>query len=132
MIELKEIVGHLPYGLKICFPKYNKYVRRMNALDLQGRNPELRATDIKTYKTYYGKPLLCPLSQLTEDKWKDIIYIEGRKQFTYTNEHLESVINDAIVRPDFMPLWLAEFCYENHFDIHGLIERGDAIEMEEE
>jgi hypothetical protein len=67
------------------------------------------------------KPYLFPISTLTEElktfiRWKlTIPFYE-----TFDEESLEDLLNNNIQ--------VVNFCYENHIDINGLIEKGLAID----
>ena len=119
-LELKHLAGYLPYGL---VTNYGKLIGIRNWVGWCG-----------TFKTDFGennipisviKPILRPLSDLTKE-----IEVNGEKfvpQKKLTHLDLEWLINsnDLILKTNYEDvLKLLEW----HFDIHGLIEQGLAID----
>ena len=120
---LKDLCARLPYGVKfVC----NKNVYTAKGLDLIVTDEgdweyAVTAKGIAPIEIDFIKPYLFPLSSMTEEQKS---YINGRWG---VNEHFEFEID---------PLWgeyfvdvsdaveFINWCYENHFDINGLIPRG--------
>ena len=120
---LKDLCARLPYGVKfVC----NKNVYTAKGLDLIVTDEgdweyAVTAKGIAPIEIDFIKPYLLPLSSITEEQKS---YINGRWG---VNEHFEFEID---------PLWgeyfvdirnavdFINWCYENHFDINGLIPRG--------
>jgi len=144
-LELKHIVGYLPYGLEFTTSKHQiRYgecdILKMNGLsiDVDGKlNIEFLHDDDLLFSNNLNtvKPLLRPLSQLTEEIDQNGIginvYDEISSEYPNCNGFkdwvsiysMEHKICDS----------LAEYCCvklleKYHFDIHGLIEVGLAIE----
>lgn len=139
-LELKDICGYLPYGLKF--------------ITTEGKVFELKATHI--FNNHHGrykglernaKLLLLPLSALTEqlpDGSVPIVVMSGYYGvfeclgygYSHENKNYYSVfkVNSDYVRyevsSDYRMITLqdAEYLYANHFDIHGLIDSGLAID----
>ena len=132
-MNLKELVGYLPYGLKMIYDFKD------------GTEWVLDVTNINAI-TKHDKPILRPMSDLT----KEICY--GLSTYVFTDlfeigdcdgcifefEHvniktiksLESISkNNSHSDIDYLPHAVVSMMYEHHFDIHGLIEKGEAIDI---
>lgn len=119
-LELQNIVGYLPYGLK-----YKDKPEGFN---------EIRTLCINTigWFLYEGKPILRPLSDLTKE-----IEVNGEKFVPIVKLQLKYDWSDKISINDFSitsmsmedVLFVIEKLYEWNFDIHGLIEAGLAIDI---
>jgi len=125
-LELKHIVGYLPYGLKMI--SQNDFV-----------SPVIRKLSVDGFQFMIDtrKPILRPLSDLTKE-----IEVNGEKfvPIHYFNKsHLAGyfdLFGNCFVGFDYgqqelkieeYPYWIIKKLYEWHFDIHGLIEKGSAI-----
>lgn len=182
MIELKEIVGYLPYGLKIKwslssseFTGIKDYADKTIFLNRFRDKFQREHTLPKSYPLSECKPILRPLSQLTEEIthngerfvpikkiFKECAGLTPRKK--YKDDNLRAYKGDngsgcvGIFRKgkdvslvlelywDGMvicyrtvrgkpyvacnQLKIFQYLYEWHFDIHGLIKRGDAAILE--
>ena len=71
----------------------------------------------------YFKPYLFPLSSMTEEQKEEI---EDKLIFPSNSNGgwIEILYNDIYN----IPFWFVDFCNKNHFDYHGLIEKGLAID----
>lgn len=130
-LELKHICGYLPYGLKANHTDWQGIV----TVDLDGR--ESNSFAISDLLSYGYKPILRPLSDLT----KDITH--KSETFVLTSIILEDErvpyslaawivsINDHKNELPSLPYWVVEIIQEWMFDIHGLIEQGLAINVNE-
>lgn len=109
-LELKHLVGYLPYGLKVQYKStYNDC---------------LKIRDLEIYNVSYSllmqdKPILRPLSDLTKEEINMFsidfkVMIKSKKKIDIKNY---TTLNEA------------EWLFENHFDIHGLIPAGLAIDI---
>jgi hypothetical protein len=135
MIKLEEIVGYLPYGLKY----YNEYSHKKGIehilieLDTYGflelTNYEAPALLTDTHI----KPILRPLSDLTKE-----IEVNGEKfvpmvelETTFGYEYLNSYIykNQGYFNKYAVCFGCLSYLQRWHFDIHNLIERGLAIDI---
>lgn len=141
-LELKHIVGYLPYDLNF----QHKFVKakhkgETNLRLWQSKLEPLKLTDLfyKTGKTFDFNLLLRPLSDLTKE-----IEVNGEKIFpikwlkqNYTDHKLKLEGNCIILSDSYSleqdilaaPFAIIEKLYEWHFDIHGLIEKGLAIDI---
>ena len=115
-LELKHLSPYLPYGLKISCNNDN--VIEMGAYP----SPKRKLIDIESVcGTPEWKPILRPLSDLT-------------KEIEHNGEKLSKRTMEVIKDRDW---GLIHFCphhdvkklFEWHFDVHGLIEAGLAIDI---
>lgn len=108
---LKDLCARLPYGVKVL-------VDNKTWCDFNGRTPS-KITFDNSYRVLflgtklgYVKPYLFPLSSMTEEQKK-----EQEAHFTCIKHDMSFSICRYI-----------EWCYKNHLDINGLIEKGLAID----
>ena len=148
-LTTKELAPYLPYGLKVI--GFNNYINKDMVCDLTDRN-------LWTHIESQSKPLLRPLSSLTEEEeWKRKLLSflsDGRSdnydssieirtkpnQITFkirmyyyrglnNSELFEyTVYKDLDKR--FTKYSLIEWAIENHFDVFGLIDRGLALPID--
>ena len=130
-LELKHLAGYLPYGLKM---KYNN--------DFVSPKTRNLSVDGYQYMVDNAKPILHPLSDLTK-YCKDLGFIPITKLYFETEIfpiqdefknyfEVKILFTEKVDNPlDAIALSLAhlEKLYEWHFDIHGLIENGLAIDI---
>ena len=120
-LELKHLAGYLPYKLKLIDDK----PKVMNAFCGHSKNWCSIEYAIKMQR----KPILRPLSDLTKE-----IEVNGEK-FVPLDElwkyHNFSAMRwgDIETDPTRYPYTIVEKLLEWHFDIHGLIEKGLAIDI---
>lgn len=136
-LEIKHLAPYLPYGLTVLSKPHLVTYGEQVPLEVNGIaysdssnppdwqyefivNDELMFAMINEKKHF--KPILRPLSDLTEDKFKNVIF------------KLQKVNNDVtMLFVDFdykeLSVWEYEFLLENHFDVFGLIEKDLAIDM---
>lgn len=125
-MEIKEIKGYFGTGCKLIY-----------ACILDVENDEVNILDSRTlqhavdtsYGTYEVRLALRPLSDLTKE-----IEHNGEKVNVY--EILGSVYQfyiDAILKGEipinYLPYECIEILLKYHFDIHNLIEKGEAINI---
>jgi len=133
-LELKHLAGYLPYGLKML--ANNDFV-----------SPKIRKLTVDGYQFIVNtrKPILRPLSDLTKEienngekfvpinvlneafrpMSKDLVPYgyNGKLEIDIDTENYSQTI-------DLMDgFCIAQKLYEWHFDIHGLIEKGLAIDI---
>lgn len=144
-LELKHIVGYLPYGLKIDYKdKIIELTGIKNYTPWSSQPCVSINKDTWTY-LYEIKPILHPLSDLTKEievngeKFVPIEYFEigdENNGIEYTSGNIKTIsslyviskyniINDII----YLPFGIVQKLYEWHFDILGLIEKGLAIDI---
>jgi hypothetical protein len=129
-IELKHLSGYLPYGLKaLNTSMYNNGFRlkhSVKTLVLIPSNLEIGLKDIDGIKE---KPILHPLSDLTKE-----IEVNGERfvpshEYDYLRFEEISTFKGGCNAMKFIQVRELELLYEMHFDIHGLIENGLAIDI---
>jgi len=121
-LELKHLAPYLPYGLKLnlnrnqgMYVDSNINILRTEICYNETVNEAYIKYDLVTYGMEDIKPILRPLSDLTKDKKVCSTYMVG--------VHLEDM---HINRWEWN---LISYCFENHFDVFGLIEKGLAIDV---
>ena len=130
-LELKHLVGYLPYGLKVINVEMHengfKSKHSIKKLVLIPSNLEIGLKDVDGIKE---KPILRPLSDLTKEievngekfvPLEKLAEIEEVVCLQYSIEFFETSI-------EYLPHWIVEKLYEWHFDIHGLIDNNLAID----
>jgi hypothetical protein len=139
-LELKHIAGYLPYGLKFVIWKGEKEERRikMVAIDSEenfcykDNEPTFYISGIdetNSMRGNYGilesKPILRPLSDIGEEKftelWSNETDYESILKFIELDAETRLTCKFSFI------FW--ELLYENMFDIHDLIEKGLAIDI---
>lgn len=103
-LEIKHLCGYLPYGLGI-----------IGLSEYDSPDPNIitmNADTIQQVVNGYFKPLLRPLSSMTDDEKADVNMI-----YHLMTDNLDYAIK------------LLDYYYQKHFDIHGLIENGLAIDL---
>jgi hypothetical protein len=118
---LKDLCARLPYGVKV---QCEDYLFTFDKDHMGIGMLYLESPKIILSGCYYGediKPYLFPLSSMTEEQKS---YVNGRWG---VNENFDFEI-DPNWGKYFVDLGDAvgfiNWCYENHFDINGLIQRG--------
>lgn len=130
-LELKHLAGYLPYGLKI----YYELVNDRNQLDWG-----LTLCKVQFCLDNQNKPILRPLSDLTKE-----IQVNGKKfipmdvlcSIEVSEEEAFKLYGKipevwkylSETKTRYWDFWQVEKMYEWHFDIHGLIEKGLAIDI---
>lgn len=128
-MKLEHLAPYLPYGLKIeCntdeeIKKYGSYVSKIVSLHLNGVDDE--------YGNNWGldvRPILRPLSDLTKEiehySYK-FIPIEKIKE---SQHHLffRTDLNNSLLGLQYEEM---QKLFAWHFDVFGLIEKGEAIDI---
>ena len=129
---LRDLCARLPYGIKCIVTKSRTEegqkgdIGKIVCVCLEG----VDCIGDEPFFSEFGnfKPYLFPLSSMTEEQKK---FFKNRPIF------LDSE-NEWVVKEDFfgnsrftmLDDWMEviNWCYENHFDIYGLIEKGLAID----
>jgi hypothetical protein len=114
-LELKHLAGYLPYELRA----FNKFI----GIELYRT---IEASNIMSFldKSILAKPILRPLLDLEKEKQIAEYYM------TYKN-HLKRIFPSETIGLN-IATWSSrsvEWLLENHFDIHGLIDAGLAIDI---
>ncbi len=117
-LELKHLSGYLPYKLGLWHSEWKEVL----IMDSNGcKSYSLSIYDVSKY----AKPILHPLSDLTNDTC-DFIYnkeVDYSSIIQWINLDIESRLSSK-----FSLLFWNDL-YKYHFDIHGLIEKGLAIDI---
>lgn len=140
---MKDLCGRLPYRVKI---KTNFFITatlislRKNislnsgkdlsiSYDISGKDEPFQMDERWGTPISEIKPYLFPLSSMTEEQWMDTPYA-NLNDFTFLSfkcgcstlafETYEVNLSYVV---DFI-----NWCYKNHFDVYGLIEKGLAID----
>lgn len=121
---LKDLCARLPYGVKYNFGGYDGCDYTINKVGLSAVDDNFPIDDIKPY--------LFPLSSMPE-KQKEELNKKFNVQFLgntiYSIHYHSEGCWDTDLELDLQDwLWLINWCYKNHFDICGLIEKGLAID----
>ena len=125
---LKDLCTRLPYGVK-CQVQEDEYtyIGTLCRIEVDNKNGNLldfvetiNGVDCQVYLTEV-KPYLFPLSSMPEEeknflKWK----LTTPKYDSFDEETLEDLFNNN--------LQVVNYCYKNHIDVSGLIEKGLAID----
>lgn len=129
-IELKHLAGYLPYSLNILYWNGNakEYIDILQVLHLETKN--VLGSD-------KHKPILRPLSDLTKE-----IEVNGKRFVPLTellklsnfdvekmNEREQLEFLDSFTNTLFMAFDDGQKLFEWHFDIHNLIEKDLAIDI---
>lgn len=150
-LKLEHIVGYLPYGLKVqcdCtyLGKEDYIIQELNSINIQHKRVEVidwcedgKNIDREEYKLSRIKPILKPMEMFNEEErqkyelWVNITY--PRSIGTYSKEELSINIvmdNNFPDRRSHLAasgIFLLQYLYQNHYDIHGLIEQGLAVDV---
>jgi len=126
-LELKHLAGYLPYGLK-TLTGWN------NIEEIIGFKDEtyfIKGGNVYAYGDIQEcKPILRPLSDLTKE-----IEVNGQKfipiEFNAFKHSKDDIIEfqNRFIHYKGMKFGIIERLLEWHFDIHGLIENGLAIDI---
>jgi hypothetical protein len=135
-LELEEIVGYLPYGLKMV--SSGNYVHELLGIDklmdlilLINGEERWNGENHIDYNVYYNdkiefKPILFPISSLTEFR-KDLGFVPIEKLGYGEEKDLAMTLmfdKDELIE---LPYRTIQKLYEWKIDIHNLIEKGLAI-----
>ena len=113
-LEVKHIAPYLPYGLKIIVVGFNI------------PNGIINLTPAYLADTKGVKPILHPLSDLTNSPYRDCLWLED-ESINYINEYYTTPrVLLCNIDGEFLM-----YLIENKFDIFGLIEEGLAIDVNE-
>lgn len=115
-IELKHIVGYLPYDL--LMKSKNDFV-----------SPLFRKLTVDGFQFHLDNrtPVLIPLSELSSYHMAVLRQIRFPNSEQWTKQHY-NFIKTVKSFPELQMLNIVQKLYEWHFDVHGLIEKGLAID----
>ena len=120
-MELKHLSSYLPYGFKV---KFKDQIGIVEGIDKS--NLIIKYNDLIFVKHYnLVKPILRPLSDLTANEVSEIpIIIGGLSSF--------GILNRIIIKPFYHSNgYMLQYLFKNHYDVFGLIEKGEAVDINE-
>ena len=126
---LKDLCSRLPYGVKISIPDLWTQKREIEILDEIFKGDDgLYRVNSKGQCIEHIKPYLFPLSSMTEEQREKLHKLWDSNM----SVALDCAIYGDVLKNGLHQLTAAkkvnEWCYENHFDINGLIPMGMAID----
>lgn len=155
-LELKHLVGYLPYGLKFELNLKDVQVNYKNEI----RRFTMTCSNVDLCLTHGGKPILRPLSDLTKEIDGVVHAIELGKldidikkhDNLFVDKQSNPIIECRIITKPFGKVlkvtngdtWLIylsfsqpyrchhyviDYLFQHHFDVYGLIENGLAIDI---
>jgi hypothetical protein len=134
-LELKEIVGYLPYGLKCISQVENLGVETIKGFEIYSSGIEL-ITNIDNLHILESKPILFPISNFESENIDDIKEYLGIGQWCdHYDYYFHAWFDDAESVNKLVlqaPYEVMEFFFLNHYDVFGLIEKGLAISVTED
>jgi len=134
-LELKHLACYLPYELKM---------HQENLTGTKSYSWKLLPEHIDDALAFQNKPILRPLSDLTDEVLKEMfndqdLDISRMKYAIVCNYQLmgewfkETIVLRKVFNDDYaaftMSGWLLMKLFENHLDVFGLIEKGLAIDI---
>ena len=125
---LKDLCARLPYGVKLGFyasATKQTYICTLLGLEPQEDEPVIAKTENGSFYMLAGnvKPYLFPLSSITIEQEKELTKLG----VSYGEYALHDDIRGLGIMVDEAYIFF-EFCYKNHIDFLGLIEKGLAID----
>lgn len=126
-ILLKDLCSRLPYDVKISIPDLWTSEKRIEVLNeiFKGDDGLYRVNDSGMLIEYI-KPYLFPLSSMTEEQKRELNKLSEKEC-----KIIENVVNNPTSSNVGFPVvvhYMIDWCNKNHFDYHGLIPMGLAID----
>lgn len=145
-LELKHLIPYLPYNLKYTYHRANFFTGKATG---KIKTDLLISIDTCLGKIYgfhsSGKvesirPILRPLSDLPKAIEYDskrfrpldkLVEIQESKNplAEVSNKYAREFLLSLSIKKGNIPYWMAEKLFEWHFDVHGLIPEGFAIDI---
>jgi hypothetical protein len=123
-ILIKDLSARLPYG--VMLETDNVFPQKLEGITFDKDTFLISVSDgAFTLDWMTFRPYLYPLSSMTKKQ---------KNSFPFSYSFLEALINGGICLYEIECITLNDMndviqgCYENHFDIHGLIPKGLAID----
>jgi hypothetical protein len=114
-LELKHLAPYLPYGLKIKTKHGFDTMETLNGWLVNGDHEESYCYEDHPNETLEFKPILRPLSDLTEEHANNCNYSYRDFKWEIINKNVSvNIWNDLL---------------SNHYDVFGLIDAGLAIDI---
>jgi len=119
-LELKHLAPYLPYGLMInCdFKDGDVWACKLEGISVD--EAFLEGADWSYKDNTDFKPILRPMSDLTEGNWC--------RESGYAGRYIDDVA-DGNEELQYLSYNLCLFLFKNHFDVFGLIPAGLAIDI---
>lgn len=122
-LELKHIVGYLPYGLKVI----NNKTGQINEVDGFDVKLFYLKNEIADYHNEI-KPILHPMSDLSSYHISVLRSIRFPRAEQWTKQHY-SFIKEVKSFPELQLYKIVQKLYEWNFDVHMLIEKDVAVDI---
>ena len=138
---LKDISARLPYGVKAYVKNWSNFKTYEDVYVVKSTFPSLNEVHVQSetgsldvligYYDYEFKPYLFPLSSMTEEQKEELFF-----GYIHNDVDIDDFIDyflagelwcDICVSMDMLPE-LINWLLKNHFDIHGLIPKGLALD----
>lgn len=126
---LKDLCARLPYGVKGLVTFNGNHFMTQHQIEDRTIDGKLYDRFAEFQDSWYDnvtiKPYLFPLSSMT---------VEQKNSFPFSYSFLEALIDDGVYFDEDEcitlndMIYVIQWCYKNHFDIHGLIPKGLAID----
>lgn len=124
-LTIKQLSAYLPYGLNTIYNLSSVINLGEGARD-EVRNKLLTEDNVK-FVLLYCKPILRPLSDLSNDK-KTVLNMSAINYGAGLGYHTKETIDNRI-RTNTLLYNDAVVLFENHYDVFGLIDKGLAIDI---
>ena len=128
---LRDLCARLPYGVKVQYLTEGDktYICNVDQVSIKSQCVGIAETGhtVFTWRTIDRiKPYLRPLSSMTEEEYNEINFKLDCEYITYTDGYKYSV------KFHTYSLESIEWLNAHHFDYRGLIEKGLALEVQQE
>ena len=124
---LRDLCARLPYGVKVKLgdnPNIFDLEYRIKFAVMYGDSDKLEdILDIINIKPY-----LFPLSSMTEEQKAELKQEHIKDEKLYVECLTMAAKGDSSMRGKVIIHYAMDWCYKNHFDYRGLIEKGLAID----
>ena len=132
-ILLKDLCARLPYGVKVRYSSYEKFITcTLQAIDYVYNNVDLWSKDacFNPVNISKIKPYLFPLSSMTNELWDKEFMGCGITEFTRDSfKYGCETLDFSRSNPNLSSMVrFINQLIKNHFDIYGLIPMGLAID----
>ena len=134
-MKLEHLAPYLPYGLKCQLITENKIPFKTEQMTFLGEDWVDFEHNFTGFNFEYIKPILRPLSDLTEKECKRLLNDNLVFNFWYGKDKSGDYIykegyTSSIYRSyNGMPYWMIQHLLQWHFDVFGLIDEGLAIDI---
>lgn len=128
---IKDLSSRLPYKTKVRYSSNEKFITCI----LDSVNPRYETVDLWSKDVCFTsininkvKPYLFPFSSITKEQLFEVQEILGKNEVKIYDGFFHIVDSDRNTFTFLEVSALIEWFYKNHFDIHGLIPLGLAID----